>query len=735
MKKNKKNKVKKNKNRKPGAGLKPLQSPGEQELARDAGMDLVTALKTALEHQQAGQLDLAGKFFQKALEIDPDNSIAHQLLGRLAHLRGAHQEAVDFFVRAIECGSDNAEIRTNLGSCLSEIKQYAEAVQHLEKALEFEPDHAMAHNNLGVALTYLDKPDAALDHINRSLAIRPDNAAAYNNLGTALREGGQFDQALEAYNRALELQPEFSNAHYNRAIVFEHLQLFDDAIGAYQKALEINPDFAEAHFNLGNIYMESGSISNARKHNDKALELNSAYVHAHSGEGTSPESANTNLKLGKSWLSGSAPSPEVLETSSRQNDAIKNNKHFDEAITRYRQAISAKPDFADAHNNLGIVLSDAGQLEEALVSFDRAISLVPEFASAHANLGGALQQSGKLEEAIAACRKALELDENLADAHMNLAVLSFMTGDLATGWEEYEWRSKIKRLVSPKRSFTQPQWDGSSLDGKKILLWGDQGLGDEIRYASLIPDMLDKGAEVSIECAPRLVDLFARSFPQASVHAYPFDSGESGRTNFDFQIPVAGLGRFARPSVETFSGQREAYLVPDFGRLEFWKKRFSEVSPRPKIGINWRSQDTSERWKHYYATIDDLAPIMSIPGVDFVNLMYDADADELAEFERLYGVTLLGWDDINLKNDLDELAALNAGLDLVVSCLSSVTEMSGALGVPTFGFIGDRKDPVMLGTGNAIWHPNSTYFSKDRGGSWQPVLEDIAQEIRKKFLL
>ena len=701
MKKLKKKKPVRNKKRKTGARAKPVVQSTHQVGGDAPGMELVTFLKTALEHQQAGRVDEAEKFYRMALGIDPNNSIALQLLGVLAQQKEAFQEAVELFKKALEITPDKAEIYNNLGNSLTALGHNEEAIKSLEKALELEPEYAAAHNSLGVALTNCDRLEDATRTLGRSLELNPDNASAHNNLGNALERSGKFDEAIDQYNQALKLQPHFPNAYYNLGVAFEKAELFDDAIKAYEIAVNMEPNYAEAYYNLGNVFKEMGNIGDARGQYDKALSVNPAYAEAHNNMGIVLKDAGLMQEAEESWQSASKSDANVAEADINLANVFRETGRQNEAIARYQKAIDTRPDYAAPYNNLGIVLSEVGRLEESEQNF----------------------------------RRAIELEENFADAHMNLANILFMIGDVSDGWEEYEWRSKAEDVESPKRLFSQAQWAGEALEGKSLLLWGEQGVGDEIRYASLIPDMLEKGATVSIECTPRLVDLFSRSFPQATVHPYPFTDAENGNIDFDYQCPFPGLGRFLRPNVESFAAQRQSYMVPDQGRKEFWKDRLAAISSRPKIGINWRSMKVINKWRHFYASIEELAPIMSLSGVDFVNMMCDVHDDELAEFESLYGVKLLAWDDIDLKDDLDEAAALNASLDMVVSCLSSATEMSGAVGIPTLGFMGERRHFIMLGSGDAIWYPNTKYFSKDREESWQPVFEGIAEEIRRTFAI
>ncbi len=701
MKKSKKNKRQRNNKRKPNRKNNPAAAAPRPADGGGVDAGLVMALKAALEHQQIGRLDEAEKYYRKALEIDPNNPIALHLLGGLAQQNGQHQEAVEHFIKALKGSPDDAEIHNNLGNSLAALGRYEEAARYLQTAVDLNPDYALALNNLGAVLTEADRPEEAIGYIRKSLQLRPDYAAAYNNLGNAQRKSGKFEEAVESFSEAIKINPDFFEASYNLGVACEREKLFDDAIDAYRQAIAINPEYIEACYNLGNVYKEMGDLEDARSQYDRVLELNPEHAEAHNNLGMVLYESGQVPEAEECWLAAIRLDPEMAEAESNLANILREAGRTDEAIARYQRAIALRPDHAEAHNNLGVIFSEVDRLRESADCF----------------------------------RSAIELDGDLADAHMNLANILFMLGDVAGGWRQYEWRSGAKDFESPLRSFPQTPWDGAPLTGKTILLWGEQGIGDEIRYAGLIPDMLEKGAGVFIECTPRLASLLARSFPSAKVRPYPFDEAESGNIYFDFQCPFPGLGRFLRPDTESFAAQRKTYLVADPGRVEFWRKRLAETGPRPKIGINWRSIKVIDRWRHFYATVDELAPIMTLPGVDFVNLTPGVRDDELAEFEKLYGIGLLGWDDIDLQDDQDEVAALNSALDMVVSCLSAVSEMSGALGIPTLGFMGEKRHFMMLGTGDAIWYPQTRYFSKNRDENWQPVFEDIAREIRRTFAL
>ena len=255
----------------------------------------------------------------------------------------------------------------------------------------------------------------------------------------------------------------------------------DEAVACYRRALELKPDYAEAHNNLGIALKDQGKLDEAVACYRRALELKPDYAEAHNNLG----------------------------------NALKDQGKLDEAVACYRRALELKPDFAEAHNNLGNALKDQGKLDEAVACYRRALELKPDYAEAHNNLGIALNDQGKLDEAVACYRRALELKPDLAEAHLNQSFLSLLTGDFQRGWAEYQWRWKTK--LCQRRDFPQPLWDGQPLEGRTILLYAEQGLGDTIqfvRYAALVKQ---RGGAVIVECPRPLLSLLSELPRRRSV--------------------------------------------------------------------------------------------------------------------------------------------------------------------------------------------------------------------------
>ena len=335
---------------------------------------------------------------------------------------------------------------------------------------------------------------------------------------------------------------------------------------------------------------------------------------------------------------------------------------------------------------------------------------------------------GDLETARLCFERALALEPDHANTRWNRSLCLLALGRLAEGWADYDWRWKAA-LAGFERPFVQPFWDGSDLQGKTILVWMEQGLGDQITFASMLPDLLRAGAHCIVECEPRLVQLLARSFPGTEVVARttPPDS-RTLQPDIQFQIAAGSLAPLLRPSLESFP-QRRGYLAPDPVEIGRSKARLDSLGDGLKVGICWRSSLSGGMRAMHYPQLNQWGPILATPGVKFVNLQYDQCDEELHEAERLFGTRVHVWDDTDLKNDLDGVAALISTLDLVISARTSVASMAGAAGASTLVVCRGASDWWGLGTDHCPWLPSVRAFSCGAYDPWEPVIASIASEV------
>lgn len=505
---------------------------------------------------------------------------------------------------------------------------------------------------------------------------------------------GRLIEAESLYRQVVEAGPDAAAALGNLGAALRGQGKVQEAIICYRRALALEPTKAPLHFNLGNALRDTGDSGGAADAFRRALEID----------------------------------PEYVEALNNLGDALSVLNRSEEAVDCFERALRLAPQRADILNNLGNALKDGGRATQALDYFRRALEIAPATTQTLNNQGNTFLELGSMEEAEDCFRRSLAIDPANAEAHCLLSFVLLDRGDLARGWAENEWRWRLRDYRARIRHFPFPAWDGSPLRDKSILLWSEQGIGDEVCFAGMVADVGAIGARCAIECEPRLVGLFARSFPAARVHARPFKQAETGEATFDYQLSMGNLHRFFRTSVADFP-QRRSFLVVDEGKRARWRDRLSALGRGPKIGLSWRSSLTANTRRLYFARIKDLKPLFTLGDTIFVNLQYDECSAEIAEARERFGAIIHTWGDTDLMNDIDGGAALTSCLDAVVTPITSVYEISGALGVPTHAFHPFKKCDVSFGTDGIPYYPSVRLHRQKAHGDWGGVFEDIATAL------
>jgi len=621
-------------------------------------------------------------------------AVAHHQAGRLA-------EAEHGYRAVLSADPQHPDALHLLGVLSLQSGRAAEAVELIGKALQRSRGVPDYWDNLGSALIACGRAaDAAQAH-RTAATLDPGGAQRRHNLGNALAALGRHGEAERAFMLALALKPDYAKAWYNlgngRAAGLRHA----DAAVALDRAVRLSPGMAEAHSNLGDALAMIGRL-------DEAVAQYRLVTQSR------PDYATGHYNLGA-----------VLQ----QKGA------YESAEIAYRQALKRNPRHSAALNNLGSVLKRLGRPDQAELCHRQALDLHPDFVEARYNLGNALQAQGRYEEAAACFEDALAQQPNLATATYNLSLLALLHGDLPRGWTGYERRFAAGEVM-PNRRIAAPRWGGELLRGKRLLIWREQGVGDEILFASCYPDVIAwAGGPVTIECDPRLLPLFRRSFPGATVRAESCTGDAFGAIpqetieppDCHLQVPAGDLPHRLRESLSAFEPQGP-WLTPDPALVEGWRERLAALGTGLKVGIGWRSQLMTADRKASYVMLEHWGPVFAVPGVVFVNLQYGDCEAELVAAEQRFGVRIHRWSDLNLKDDFDGAAALTANLDLVISPAMSAGELAGALGVPVWRF--GRREWTQLGTGVRPWFPAMRLFQPNAGEELEATMQAIAKALR-----
>jgi tetratricopeptide (TPR) repeat protein len=701
-------------------------------------------LQTAVNFHNAGNLQKAETLYRKILENHPKNHNVLHLLGFLAHQLGFSEEGLALIKEAISYEPDVSLFHSNLAKVCLGLKDLEQAETAYRRCLELESANLDIMNDLANLLRIKEKGPGskslqeAAELLDKLVVQKPMVAEYQINFGNVLRDNNQLEEAICCYEKAMDINPEFAGAAF-RNIGITHAMKKDYVLAKefVNKALKIDPDDSASLNNLAQVLVSDHQLNEGIECFARALELdtNNSLIYRNMGR------ALMRRRRDEEALEAIQKSMEIDSSETEAyylfSATLRLMEKLEEAEDFIRSAIKQFPKAQGLLNELANILMTLFKFEESEKYAREVLKINPHHGGALVTLAILLIHTGEEEEALELYKRAFECMPDEPVIPFNYALSLFCYGHLKEAWKHYRSRWETETFSSPVRAFPQELWNGSSLKGKKIVLYGEQGLGDEIRHASMIPDMLKMGAEVHVECEPRLVEIFQRSFEGAKVFPCPYTEAETGKANFDFQSPILDLGGYLRPTIDSFpSDPNHAFLKPDPKRTVFWGERMKALGPRPKVGMIWQSSKTVVGAASWGATVEELAPILSIEGIDFVNLMYLECQDDRARMQELYGVNLHTWDDIDLKNDQDDLCALISNLDLVVSQMSSVAYTASGLGIPTLVFMPIKLYyPVLGNPDKPGWAPSLRYFRKNMHEDWDATLNTIAAEIRIKFNL
>jgi tetratricopeptide (TPR) repeat protein len=702
----------------------PADTASELELA------ITDGLRAAMSMFQQGQLNEAQTLYGEILNVRPDNVEALQMLGVIALKWGGHDIAADLFSRALAVDPAIPEAHSNLGFALQNCGQVERAVAHYRTALQLKPGFVDALLNLGNALRLQNNIDEAVRCYREAIGFSPANALAHNNLATALYQQGNFEEAVGAYKTAISLKPDYAQAMNNLGLALHDQGKLDDAIAQFEQALALSPNLAEAHFNLANTLKAQGNPGAAVERYERAISIDPNYADAYVNLGNTLKDMDRKPEAIALYEHALQVRPNDPDIHNNLGLLLQNQGRHEEAMRHYEQASGLRPDFAEAYNNFGTALREQGDFKKACEYYQKALNLDPDYAEAYYNLGNIYAEDPEqLNEALACYEQALRCKPGYEEVQWNQSLTLLAMGRLKEGWENYDWRLNQKSFHFNHPPLPHPMFAGESLAGKTVIVWGEQGIGDEILFASCIPDIVAACRHCIVECAPRLVTLFQRSFPNAEVIAWNNPPpARAIQPDIDVQIAMGSLARWFRSEVSAFP-EHAAYLVADPARVEFWKSRLDRLGAGLKVGISWRSQLRSRERDPHYTQLLEWESILATPGVTFVNLQYDECAAELAAAEKQTGIKIHRWDDLDLKDDLDEAAALTSALDLVIAPNNSVFGMAGALGKPVW-LLNLDSDWSMLGTQSMPWLPSTRVLLKSKDENWDNVIAEIARDLR-----
>jgi tetratricopeptide (TPR) repeat protein len=510
------------------------------------------------------------------------------------------------------------------------------------------------------------------------------------NLALRYHQSGALSSAERLYRQILETNPSstiLEAAANNLGIALFAQKQFAEAENWFRHVLRINANDADVHFNLGNVLMPLRRLDEAVACFEESLRLN----------------------------------PNHADALNHLGSALKGRGQIDQAIACYQQALRIRPQHADALNNLGVAHGDQGSIGPAIDCFREALRCNPRHADAHNNLGSAYLDRGLFTEAEECYRQSLASDPGHATARYNDGCLRLLRGDFAGGWPGYEHRWSQADMVP--RSFPKERWDGSPLNGKTILVYAEQGLGDTLHFLRYLPMVKRRGGKVVLECQSALYKLLT-GLPGVD-QLVPVGNA---LPPFDVYIPLLSLAHVFRTTLTTVPAPAQL-PAPDPNLIEYWRLELESLRGF-KVGIAWQGNRKLKYDRQRSISLTHFEALAKVSGVQFISLQVGIGADQIQALGNRFPILNLG-ERLDKKGAFLDTVAVMKCLDLVVSVDSALAHLAGTLGVPVWlplALVPNWRW-LLAGT-DCPWYPSMRLFRQRNQGVWDDVFERMAHEVR-----
>jgi len=690
-------------------------------------------LAEALAHFQAGRMADAERVARGVVAAEPQRPEAHELLGAALAAQGRAQEALPSFDRARELRPQSPSIRHNRAQALFALGRLAEAREDVQEAVRLKPDLQAGFNLLGNVLAALADAAGAERAYRKAMQLRPDDAGAPYNLALLFQNEGRLDEAIASYRKALALRPNLAAAHNNLANALKVKGRIEEAFAHYGEAVRLDPQLADAYSNWGNALRETGRTDEAIPLLERAARMNPRSHAIQNNLGIAYFERNRFREAVQCQRRALELNPGFLESINNLGNALAALGEETEAIASYEEVIRRMPGHADAHSNLGLLLQERGDVEGAVREYETTLALKPDHADALNNFGYLLQEQGRREDAMALYRRAMEANPRSARAAYNLGLAQLCRGEFEEGWRLCELRYHTTPPVAVLRPFPIPPFTRDDLGrGRHTAIWREQGIGDQLLYATLLPEFAARGERFVVEMDARLIPAFRRSHPSWTIVA-PEESAVAF-AQCDRHLAIASLPGLLRNTIESFDAQPRALLRADAGRASAYRKRLAAPGVRT-IGISWRSFQPSPRAYLQKKKSGSLAAFHALSrreDLKLLDLQYGDTSAERAAFAQAGG-RLERIDGLDLFNDIEGVLAAVEACDAIVTTSNVTAHFAGVLGKECH-LVYLRANPPFHywaadESGRSLWYPSVRIVTGAAIDTWEKVLGAVERNL------
>jgi tetratricopeptide (TPR) repeat protein len=682
------------------------------------------ATQTANQASQGltGRLTEVALGYQQTLRANPRHPEALVGMSLVALASRQAEAAVKMASAAVVAAPRMGMAWVALGQAHKAAGRIDQAEKAYAQAIRLDGMNELARLARGELRLAAGRPEEAIAEFELALRRKPALVAAHLGLGNALAVLGRFEQALERYTQTLALRPRLPEAEFAAGFVLARLGRLKEAETRYRRALVERPDFAAAWMNLGSLLREQGREVYAEAALLRAVELRpdlvSGWINLAMLERERNRPSQAEAHLHKAF----ALNPDQIETHIAWCQLRASQKDVPGAWEWLRKALARDPDQPEAQNMQGILFHAEGRFAEAVTAFERAEAV--GHRAAPSNRGNALLD-------MRAHQTAVKLDPAHPGAQYNLALTQLRLGDWERGWPAYEARWRFREVHRVPRVFRQPRWQGESLEGQRILLHAEQGLGDTIQFCRYATLVAARGGFPILQVQPP-VERLLRSLPVVRSGSAEVTRLGEKPPEFDLECPLMSLPAAFETTVDTVPWPG-AYLAgePELAferrkRTPFVRPDLYPGQPPLRVGLAWAGNPRYKADRERSIALETLLPLLRTLGVNWISLQKGPAAEQIAAVHK----KVFLWDGSSSDRDLAETAALVATLDLVITTDTSIAHLAGAMAKPVWillPHLGDWR--WMQEVETTPWYPTARLLRQSSPDDWPGVVNRLIGEL------
>ena len=501
---------------------------------------------------------------------------------------------------------------------------------------------------------------------------------------------GDFKTAIIYFEMIIQLDKKLPQVFYNMGVCFNILGKTVEAVDSFKRAISLKEDYFDSYIQLGQLFKKLNLLEEAVKIYKLALP-----------KVNQKDSINVNIS-------------EIYYLQ----------RNYQLSIKYAEDAFDLNPKNYFAKINLANCLMDQGECEKAIIELEQAKKINSSSSMIFNNLGYGYKLLSNDTEAIINYQKAIELNPELHDAHFNLSHIQLAQNNFKDGWKNYEFRFGTQKKFTNQLKTTKPQWE-AGYGFETILIWGEQGIGEQILFSTILPDVISKFKKVILCVEDKLVEIFKKKF--SNLEVIPL-SKKIDESKFNYHLPICSLGKFFRTDLRSFMIGEEKKQI-----------KFNNQIPNRKLkcAISWKS--SNENLKNIKSiALEDLKEILIIDKIDFYNIQYTNEDNELEAFKKKYNITIHKNNELDTFNNLNDLTEFIETCDFVITVSNSNAHLSASIGKTTYLLLPKTKGKFWYWendlNGKNVWYPSIIKFKQKTQGDWSEPIKNLKDKILEKYL-